>query len=65
MHKERRGRLLMRPDETFSRIPGQSPGLQLATLLPAVQTNRASPGEPPEPSRAKPSRDKPPTSDGP
>lgn len=62
--REAHGRLLMRPDETFSHIPGQSPGLQLATLLPAVQTNKASPRGPTEPRRAKPSRDKPPTSDG-
>lgn len=41
------GRLLMRPDETFSHIPGQSPGLQLATLLPAVQINKASLRGPP------------------
>lgn len=52
----------MRP---FSHIPGRFPGLQLATLLPAVQTNKAGLGGPPEPSRAKPSRDKPPTYDSP
>lgn len=34
---------LMRPDETLGYIPAQSPGLQPATLLPAVQTNRAGP----------------------
>ncbi len=55
----------MRPDETLSHIPAQSPGLQLATLLPAVQTNRASPTGPPEPRRTKPSWDTPPTSDEP
>lgn len=43
----------MRPDETLSHIPAQSPGLQLATLLPAVQTNKAGP---PRASRAVPSR---------
>lgn len=53
----------MRPDETFSHIPGRSPGLQLVTLLPAVQTNKAGLRGPPELRRAKPSRDKPPTSD--
>lgn len=55
---------LMRPDETFSHIPGRSPGLQLVTLQPAVQTNKAGLRGPPELRRAKPGRDKPPTSDG-
>lgn len=46
--------LLMRLDETFTHIPGQSPGLQFATLLPAVQTNKASHTGPPGPCQAKP-----------
>lgn len=54
--REAHSRLLMRPDETFSHIPGQSPGLQLATLLPAVQINKANPRGPPEPGRAMPSQ---------
>lgn len=53
-NREARGRLLMRPDETFSHIPRQSPGLPLATLLSAVQTNKASLRGPPEPCQAQP-----------
>ncbi|CAB1435250.1 unnamed protein product [Pleuronectes platessa] len=43
-----------RRHETFTHIPGQAPGLQLATLLPAVQTNKASRRRPPGPCQAKP-----------
>lgn len=53
-NREAHGRLLMRSDETFTHIPGQSPGLQLATLLPAFQTNKARHRGPPGPCQAKP-----------